>query len=141
MRFRKIIHELGMLWAFNECSSYHYCYCFYCSAINAFSEKFYLKNSCWSTAWRNLPRIIKCRQGLPWWLSGKESTCQCRRRVWSLVWEDPTCCKTTKTTHEPICYKCWSSCAPEPVLPNKRSPHGQWEAHQPQWRVVPTHHN
>ena len=22
---------------------------------------------------------------LKWWLSGKESTCQCRRRVWSLV--------------------------------------------------------
>ena len=30
--------------------------------------------------------------GLPRWLSGKESTCQCRRQetqVWSLGWEDP----------------------------------------------------
>ena len=27
--------------------------------------------------------------GLPWWLSGKESTCQCRRcRFRSLGWED-----------------------------------------------------
>ena len=27
--------------------------------------------------------------GLPWWLHGKESTCQCRRHVQSLDWEDP----------------------------------------------------
>ena len=27
--------------------------------------------------------------GLPWWLHGKESTCQCRRHVQSLNWEDP----------------------------------------------------
>ena len=27
--------------------------------------------------------------GLPWWLHGKESTCQCRRHVQSLNREDP----------------------------------------------------
>ena len=27
--------------------------------------------------------------GLPWWLSGKEPTCKCRRQVGSLGWEDP----------------------------------------------------
>ena len=27
--------------------------------------------------------------GLPWWPSGKESTCQCRRQVQSLGQEDP----------------------------------------------------
>ena len=26
--------------------------------------------------------------GVPWWLHGKESTCQCRRQVQSLDWED-----------------------------------------------------
>ena len=29
---------------------------------------------------------IKC---LPWWLSGKESTCQCRGQIQSLGQEDP----------------------------------------------------
>ena len=28
-------------------------------------------------------------QGLPWWLSGEESTCPCRRWVQSLGWKDP----------------------------------------------------
>ena len=27
--------------------------------------------------------------GLPGWLSGRESACQCRRRVQSLSWEGP----------------------------------------------------
>ena len=37
--------------------------------------------------------------GLPWWLSGKESACQCRgRRVQSLVREDPTYSQTAKPT-------------------------------------------
>ena len=35
------------------------------------------------------------------WLSGKESACQCRTHG-SLVWEDPTCCETTK----PIFHNC-----------------------------------
>lgn len=28
--------------------------------------------------------------GLPWWLNGKEPACQCRRRIQSLVREDPS---------------------------------------------------
>ena len=38
-------------------------------------------------------------RGLPWGLSGKESACQCRRRVWFLVPEDPTCLRATKPMH------------------------------------------
>ena len=39
---------------------------------------------------------------LPWWLSGKESACQCRRQGFHpLIQEDPTCCGATK----PVCYK------------------------------------
>ena len=37
--------------------------------------------------------------GLPWWLSGKETACQCRRpakSVRSLIQEDPTCLRATK---------------------------------------------
>ena len=53
--------------------------------------------------------------GLPWWLNGKESTCQCRRRVRSLMQEDPTCCGPTK----PLCHKYWAHVL-EPMLCNKR---------------------
>ena len=60
--------------------------------------------------------------GLPWWLSHKESTCQCR--VWSLIQEDPTCGTATKPAH-----LCSTAFQPqllklrplEPVLGNKRS--------------------
>ena len=34
------------------------------------------------------PGCREVRNGLPRWLSSKESTCQCRR-LWSLVWEGP----------------------------------------------------
>ena len=40
--------------------------------------------------------------GLPWWLGGKESTCICRRRVHSLVWEESPCCRASKPgSHNP----------------------------------------
>ena len=38
-----------------------------------------------SYRWRNL-RLRKAGCGLPWWLHGKESACQWRRQIWSLVW-------------------------------------------------------
>jgi len=38
----------------------------------------------------------KAVKGLPWWLSGKESACQCRRHRSPLVLEDPTCQGATK---------------------------------------------
>ena len=43
--------------------------------------------------------------GFPWWLSGKESTCQCRRQIpfLILIWEDPTC-----WTAKPLCHNCWA---------------------------------
>ena len=49
--------------------------------------------------------LMRCRssqvlkiniQGHSWWLSGKESACQYRRLVWSLIQEDLTCCRATK---------------------------------------------
>ena len=51
--------------------------------------------------------------GLPWWLSGKDSICQCRRHMfypWS-PWsgKDSTCHGTTK----PICHNYWA-CGLEP---------------------------
>ena len=50
--------------------------------------------------------IYKCsnlEEGLPWWLSGRESACQCMKQVWSLTWEDPTCCGATKL----VCHNSW----------------------------------
>ena len=36
--------------------------------------------------------LLEALPGLPWWLSGKASTCQCRRRGFhQLIQEDPTC--------------------------------------------------
>ena len=37
--------------------------------------------------------------GFPWWLSGKESTCQCRKLFRSLVQEVPTHLGATKPVH------------------------------------------
>ena len=62
--------------------------------------------------------------GLPWWLSGKESTCKCRRNgfdPWSLIQENPTCLRATKPMHhnywayalEPKSCKYWSQHALE----------------------------
>ena len=76
-------------------------------------------------------------------------------RVWALVREDPTCRRATK----PVCHNYWAcalepaspnywACEPqllkpvhlEPELCNKEKP-PQWEAHAPQWSVVPACHN
>ena len=56
-------------------------------------------------------------RGLPWWLSGKESTWQCSRHGWSLVQEDPTCCGATK----PECRNHWA-CALRSTVPEARGP-------------------
>ena len=51
-----------------------------------------------------------CISGLPWWLSGKESTSPLQEtRVWSPVWKDPTCREAT----EPVHRNYWT-CALEP---------------------------
>ena len=67
--------------------------------------------------------------GLPWWLSGKEDTWQCRRHVQALIQEDLTCCRATKPVHlncwvctlEPWSHNYGSLCALKPVLCNRRS--------------------
>ena len=58
----------------------------------------------------------KC-SGAPWWLSSKESTCQCRRQVQTLIQEDPTCPGTAKH------HNYWA-CALEPRSRNYWT-HGQ----------------
>ena len=46
----------------------------------------FLRNACVQLRW-NYPRYDWI--GFPWWLSGKEFTCQCSETwVWSLGWED-----------------------------------------------------
>ena len=62
---------------------------------------------------------------LPWWLSGKESACQCRRQFQFLVWEDLSCHGAAKPMHhiwacalEPRNHNHWSLCTLEPMLWN-----------------------
>ena len=55
------------------------------------------------------------KRWFPWWLSGEESACQCRRHGFDpWPWEDPTCHGPTKTVHPNF----WSPCPWEPVLHN-----------------------
>ena len=67
----------------------------------------FIKTDCSAGYKSSLKRI----PGLSWWLSGKESACQSMQetRVWSLIWEDPTCQRATK----PMCHNYWA-CALEP---------------------------
>ena len=49
--------------------------------------------------------FVKYNEGLLWWLSGKESTCQCRRHrfnPWSR--KTPHCCGAAKTVY----HNCWA---------------------------------
>ena len=87
-----------------------------------------------------------------WWLSDKESACQCRRHgfdptwVWSMIWEDTTCLGATKPLHrnhwasalEPRNHNCWAYVLQRPkpkqpracVLQQEKPP--EWEAHASQ---------
>ena len=67
----------------------------------------------------------KVLSGLPWWLSGKESACQCRTHgidPWSRkIPHAPEQLSPWATTTEPTCHKYWSLNTLEPGLHNKRS--------------------
>ena len=79
---------------------------------------------------------MKKIKGCPWWLGGKESACQCRRRgfdPWSrkipYVTEqlslftttiEPVLCNPGAATTEPTCCSYWSPCTQTP-MPHKRS--------------------
>ena len=70
----------------------------------------YSGGSC--TRWMCLT-ALKCivknsQSGLPWCLSGKEPACRCRRHGFSLVREDPACCRATK----PACHNYWPTQSP-----------------------------
>ena len=102
----------------------------------------FIKTDCSAGYKSSLKRI----PGLSWWLSGKESACQSMQetRVWSLIWEDPTCQGATK----PMCHNYWA-CALEPGsrnywaheataearAPQEKPP--QWEACAPQLESSP----
>ena len=82
--------------------------------------------------------------------------------IWSLVQDDPTCRGATKPVHhnywacalEPMSLNYWAhepqllnpwattteACTPRACAPPQEKP-PQWEAHAPQQRVTPAHHN
>ena len=84
--------------------------------------------------------FTKDRGGLPWWLSGKESTGQCRGHRFNprseKISQATEQLSPFSTTTEPTRRSHWSSQAPEPVLCNKRSHHNEKPEHCNQ-RVAP----
>jgi len=72
---------------------------------------------------------------LPWWLRGKESTCQCRahrfdpwsRKIPPAAEQLSPCARTTDPglespeapSTEPMCHNDWSACNQDPVLHSK----------------------
>ena len=87
--------------------------------------------------WRvSILQLKKRYWGLPFWFSGKESTCQCRRRRFDPWWgKISPCHRATKPLH----HNYWA-CAPEPPTPQLLKPtHPRACAVQqekpPQWEV------
>ena len=81
--------------------------------------------------------------GLAWWYSGQESACHCKRHRFDPVREDSTC-HGANTAHVPQLLSP-SATTTEAHMPRACAPHQektlQWEAHAPQLRVGPAHHN
>ena len=90
-------------------------------------------------------RIKREQIGLPWWLGGKESACQCRGHefdLWSrkiphaaeqlspsTITTEPVLQSSRTATTEPMCSNSWNLCALEPMLRNKRSPCNEKPVH------------
>ena len=85
--------------------------------------------------------LYKLRAGFPWWLSGKESACQCRRHSFD-PWPRKSphareqlnpCAMTIEpglwspgaTTPESMCRSYWPPCTLEPVLCNEKPLQGE----------------
>ena len=76
--------------------------------------------------------ITKMLTGLPWWHSGKESTCQCRGHGF-----EPWSGKIPHATEQlSLCATTTEACAPRSCAPQQEKSL-QWEARAPQWRVAP----
>ena len=104
------------------------------------------------TKWFRREREKRYEQGLPWWLSGKESSCQYRKHglnPWSgkipKVLEQLSLCASTlqpvlqslgSATPEPTHHSYWSPQALGSKLLNKRSHHNEKTTHCKQ-RVAP----
>ena len=80
--------------------------------------------------------------GLPWWVSGDESNCQCRRRRFS-PWLGRSHMLQSNQTHAPqlfsLCSRAWEPQPLKPKRPTASAP--QWEAHALQWSVALAHWN
>ena len=77
----------------------------------------------------------KHQSGLPWWLSGKEFACQCRRHgldPWTR--KIPHAAKRLGLVYPYL--SLWSLCPTSHAMQQKPQ---QWKACVPQWRVAPAH--
>ena len=91
--------------------------------------------------------IIERLLGLPWWLSGKEFACQCRRHGFNL-WSGKIPhaegqLSPCATNIEPV-FQSWGASTTEPTFSRSHATQEKplkWKAHMLQWRVAPTRHN
>ena len=75
------------------------------------------KHQAWLSHWTHTWRRKHCGAGLPWGLSGKESTCRCRARGCS-PW--PATIPQAAEQRSPVRRNHWACCAVEP----RRRQHG-----------------
>ena len=120
--------------------------CFHYLSILIFS------NILWFILW-HIGYLIEMSFLLPWWLSGKQSTCQCMKYEfdpWSRriphAMEQLSLCITAiesvlqssgTTTTKPMCCSYWSPCTLEPVLCHKKSHCKEMPVHY-NYRVAPS---
>ena len=105
--------------------------------------------------WSDLAVVGVSFWGFPWWLSGKESACGCRRHrfdPWSgkipHAEKQPSLCTNTEsalkspgaTSTEPTSSNYWNRSALEPVLRTRRSHRNEKLTHSKQ-RVASARHN
>ena len=75
-----------------------------CLSLNSFSDETLITLASLSPETRHVISVKRPWAGVSWWLRGKESTCQCKKWVWSLIWRDPTCLEASR----PVSHSYWA---------------------------------
>ena len=100
----------------------------------------------WSLFFQADNALRLCVGGPPWWLCGKESTCQCRRHGFNPLLEKAPhaadqlslCILTIEPVLQTLRTATSEPTTLEPMFCNKRTHHSEKPAH---WRVVLAHLN
>ena len=106
------------------------CYLTTCRTVATKERSF--KNLIWILSGLKFLSIL----GLPWWLSDKESACQCRRQGFS-PWSEriPHAAESLRPWANPTCHN-YCACGPKSHAPQQEMPL-HWEANTHQRRAAP----